>query len=373
MIVNGLDDFVHASWGLEAVRLVSGYLARVKAETSSRFWINNPTLDETTKAIDAGAVGCTTNPAYMAGLVRRAPDEILPIIRARIDGGICDREAADRVQLDLVARLAGKFEAIHERSDGRLGFVSIQGVPETDHDPAAILREALDARDARPNVIPKIPATAAGLAAMDELVGLGHPCIVTEVFSLAQLIAVCERHARATRGSVQRPLLFISPITGIFGDHLRAVAAERGAAIDPAVIARAGVVFARACQRVVADRGYPAILLAGGARTTADLTDLVGGGMHATINYSTVEELEALDLPVVETIGEQDPPAILDQLVATFDAVRIALDPRALAEADFATFAPVLYFRGVFAAGWSSILAAIAAERSAMNALRPVS
>ena len=53
--------------------------------------------------------------------------------------------------------------------------------------------------------------------------------------------------------------------------------------------------------------------------------------------------------------------------------VRIALDPRALAEADFATFAPVLYFRGVFAAGWSSILAAIAAERSAMNALPPVS
>jgi transaldolase len=351
----------------EVQKPVSKYLARVKAETSSRFWINNPTRQEAAMAIDAGAVGCTTNPAYMAGLTRRNPDEILPTIRARSHEEGSDRVIADRVQLDLVARIAKIFEDVHLQSDGRLGFVSIQGAPDTDDDPEVIIREALEARRVGPNVVPKIPATAPGLAALGEIVARGHPCIVTEVFSIAQLVAVSERHVAASLGSVDRPPLFISPITGIFGDHLRVVADDLGLTVDRAVIARVGVLLARACQRVVIDRGYEVTLLAGGARTTTDLTDLVGGGMHATINYSTVEELEALDPPVAETIGAQDPRAVVDTLVATFDSVRIALDPGALAEADFASFPPLLYFREIFAEGWSSTMEVVASERATMN------
>lgn len=345
-----------------------GYLARVKAETSSRFWINNPTLDETAKAIDAGAVGCTTNPTFMAGLARRAPDEILATMRAQIRGGGSDSDVADRLQLVLVSRIADRFEGIHSRSGGQVGFVSIQGAPGSDEDSEIIVREALEARTTRANIVPKIPATAAGLAALDEVAGRGHPCIITEVFSLAQLIAACERYMAATALSRYRPPFFISPITGILGDHLRLIAAERGVAIPASIIARAGVVLARSCHRVVADRGYPVTLLAGGARATTDLTDLVGQDMHATINYSTVQELEALDLPVVETVCDDEDPGVVAALVEAFEAMRIALDPAALPVEDFAAFSAVRYFRDLFTAGWTATIDAIAAERSGMGA-----
>jgi transaldolase len=350
---------------------VSGYLGRVKAETSSRFWVNNPTLDEARKAIDAGAVGCTTNPAYMSSLLRRAPDEILPVIRRRLAISPDDHAVADQVQLDLVVRLAETFEPVHRDTGGRLGMVSIQGAPATDHDAGVILREALDARRLRSNVVPKIPATAAGLEVLDAIAGKGEPCIVTEVFSLDQLIAVCERHA-AANACREPSRLFISPITGIFGDHLRAVASERGTDVDQAITSQAGVLLARACQRVVDERGYIVTLLAGGARNTRDLTGLIGGGMHATINYSTVEELDELDPPIVETIGLPDDPAVSDALSHEFESVRIALRPGSLAVGDFAGFPPVLHFRGVFSVGWDATLDAIRVERAATAVQRAV-
>ncbi len=348
---------------------MSGYLARVEAQTSSRFWVNNPTLDDAAKAIDAGAVGSTTNPAFMASILRRAPDEITPRIRDRVASGLDDHAVADQVQLDLVSRIAETFDDIHRASSGRLGMVSIQGAPTTDHDAAIILHEALEARRARPNVVPKIPATAEGLTVLGELAGRGEPCIVTEVFSVDQLIAVCERHARAN-GARDPSLLFISPITGIFGDHLRAVATAQEIEVPAAAIARAGVVLSRACQRIVDARGYAVTLLAGGARSTLDFTDLIGGGMHLTINYSTAQELEELDPPIVETIATPDDVTVVRSLTNAFDSVRIALEPGSLALEDFGSFPPVLFFRGVFVEGWDATLDAIAKERASTTAIR---
>lgn len=339
------------------------YLERVKAQTSTRFWVNNPTLADVSDALAQGAVGCTTNPAFMGGLLRRAPDEIRPLIEARVQGGGDDHAIADRVQLDLVGRIARQFRPVHDDNQGRLGFVSIQGGPATDQDPAAILQEALAARAESPNVIPKLPATAPGLEAMEGLVAAGHPCIVTEVFSLAQLIAVCERHRVSTAALDRVPPLFISPITGIFGDHLRSVAAEAEWDVPTEAILAAGVILSRACQRMVDERGYAATLLAGGARTPTDFTDLVGGGMHVTINYSTAEELIALDPPVVERVHDHSDDGIVAALERTFEDVRLALDPGALAPGDFERFPPVLYFRNLFSAGWEATLAAIQLAR----------
>ena len=40
------------------------YFCRVAQQTPTRFWINNVTREQARLALDAGAVGCTQNPAY---------------------------------------------------------------------------------------------------------------------------------------------------------------------------------------------------------------------------------------------------------------------------------------------------------------------
>ena len=46
------------------------YFSRLVAETPSRVWVNNPTIEEVELALAQGATGCTTNPAFAGGLLK---------------------------------------------------------------------------------------------------------------------------------------------------------------------------------------------------------------------------------------------------------------------------------------------------------------
>jgi transaldolase len=339
------------------------YFQWLARSTDSRAWVNNPSSAEIGLALEQGAVGCTTNPAYGGGLLKRVPDEVRPIVAEAVRATDDDEEAADRVQRALVSRILPHFLPVHEASGGRLGYVSLQGAPERDTDGAVILAEAREARALGTNCIPKIPATAPGFEAFETLVAEGEPTLMTEVFSLDQLVETCERYLRVTRTAGTRPVFIIAPITGIFGDHLKKIAARDAIAADPKVLDWAGVAWSRAARKLVSERGYPVSLLYGGARTTFDLTGLMGGPHAATINWSTFAEVLAEDPERRETIDDPTPPGILAAL-SHFDDFRRALEVGSIAVEEFEGFGPVQQFRDNFIAGWHGVLGMIRDERA---------
>jgi transaldolase len=344
------------------------YFARLVEETPTRVWVNNPTLEEIDHALEQGAVGCTTNPAYGGNLLKRAPDQVRPIIAECVRATDDDARAADLVQQRLVARVAQRFLPLHEATGGRLGFVSIQGAPEADTDADHILHEAREGRALGPNVAPKIPGTEAGLTAFEALVAEGSPTIVTEVFSVAQFIETSERYLRVTARAGSRPPFFMSPITGIFGDHLAAVAQREGLVANTADVQLAGVALSRACYRLARERGYPVTLLCGGARIPLDLTGLVGGDLHATINWSTFAEVMAAPDAFSPGIERPLDPMAIARLETTFVDFRRAMQPDGLTVAEYEGFGPVQHFRNAFIAGWTMVHEAVAAERSTVPA-----
>lgn len=345
--------------------MAQGYFARLISSTSSRAWVNNPTLKEVGLAIEQGAVGCTTNPAHGGGLLRRAPEEIRPVIAEVVREIDDDELAAEETQRRLVARILPFFRSIFDENGGRLGFVSLQGPPDLDTEPGPILASAEKAIRLGSNCVPKIPATEPGIEAFGVLVADGQPTIVTEVFSLAQLAVVAERYLEITARTGNRPPFIMAPITGIFGDHLRAVAQREGIAIEQSAIEWAGVAWARAAAALVAERSYPVTLLYGGARTMQDLTGLVGDGHQATINWSTFDEVLKADPECRDTVHDETPPQLVGALSERFADFRAALDLNALDVHDFEGFGPVQQFRKNFLDGWQAVLAAIATERSA--------
>ena len=328
------------------------WLAR---ETPSRAWINNPTHEEIGLSLAQGAVSCTTNPAFGGNLLARSPEEIVPDIGAVAASGARGDAAVAVVQERLVARILPWFAELHERSGGREGWVSMQGAPELDTEPGPILESARQARALAPNCIPKIPATGPGLEALDVLVRDNEPVLMTEVFSLAQVTETCRRYVLAADESGQRPVFIMAPITGIFGDHLRKVAARDGIKIEPEVITWAGVIWARAAKRLVEVEGFPVQLLYGGARSTADLTELVGGPHAATINWSTFAEVLEDDPPRRETVDDAAPADIDARLRATFEDFARAMEPDGLSLEEFESFGPVQHFRDAFIAGWTAV------------------
>jgi transaldolase len=340
------------------------YFEQLLTETPTRVWVNNPTIEEISLALAQGARGSTTNPGYGGNLLRRAPGEILPIIAACVRETTDDARAADLVQQRLVARIAERFRSLFEASGGTAGFVSIQGAPEMDTDPDHIEREAREGHALAPNVSPKLPATAAGLAAFERLVADGFPTIVTEVFSVAQFVETSERFLAVTGRSGVVPPFFMSPITGIFGDHLKAVAKRDGLEVLASDMELAGVVLTRACYRIARERGYPVTILAGGARIPLDLTGLVGGALHATINWGTFAEVLASTEPFARGIEEPLDPAAVARLEATFEDVRRALAPDGLTVDEYDAFGPVQHFRNVFISGWTAVHAAVSEERA---------
>ena len=205
------------------------YFERVREATGSRFWVNNPTIEEMDLALTHGAMGCTTNPGYGGNLVKRAPGEVLPIVQACLAESDDDEVVAELVQQRLVGRICERFGPLYESTGGREGFVSIQGAPERDTDGANIIEAAEVAWTIAPNATPKIPATIPGYEAF-EYAGRGRAAqvIVTEVFSTAQVIETCERYLRVTAETGLRPPFFMSPITGILGDHFKKLSSRDG-------------------------------------------------------------------------------------------------------------------------------------------------
>jgi transaldolase len=83
-----------------------------------------------------------------------------------------------------------------DTSDGGDGFVSIEVAPECANDAEATKKAARDLHDRirEPNVLVKIPATAAGVTAIEAMTAEGRSINVTLIFSLTRYAEVLEAY-----------------------------------------------------------------------------------------------------------------------------------------------------------------------------------
>jgi transaldolase len=148
------------------------------------------------RALEADAVvGVTSNPTILEQALAQG-DAYDAQIRATPDG---DTKA---LFLDLVLRdIADACELLRpvwERTAGGDGYVSIEVDPTLAGSTEGTIEEAemLHAAIARPNLLVKIPATDAGLGAIEEMTARGRSINVTLIFSLARHRQVMEAYLR---------------------------------------------------------------------------------------------------------------------------------------------------------------------------------
>ena len=335
------------------------YFQRLTRITPTRLWVNNPTVPEAEEAVANAAVSCTTNPAYGDNMLRRDHDQALGIVRECLRMSANDSAVADLVQQRLVVRIAEVFLPVYERSGGRNGFVSIQGNPFRDEDWGHMADEARRYRRLSPNIIAKIPATEAGLKAIETLIAEDVPVIATEVFGLPQMIAACEAYRRASEASGKRPPYYVTHITGIFDEFLQAYAQREKTAIAPDTLAQAGLALARRQYRFFKERGYSGIMLGGGAREIKHFTGLVGGDWHITINWSMAAEIIVLNPAIEDTSALPAAAGTVDELLAKLPDFRRAWCEDGMTPAEFKDYGPVRHFRELFLRGWQALRAAI--------------
>ena len=120
---------------------------------------------------DCAVTGATSNPTIFAKAItgsERYDDQL----RAAVAQGTDDpQELFFALALDDIRRAADLLRAAYDESDGRDGFISFECTPDLADDTQATIDQALELweRLDRPNVMIKVPATEAGIPAIEEL------------------------------------------------------------------------------------------------------------------------------------------------------------------------------------------------------------
>lgn len=126
-----------------------------------------------------------------------------------------------------VQRAADEFRPVYNSSDGADGYVSLEVNPHLAHNTAGTLEEARQLWVAlnRPNVFIKIPATAEGLPAIQQLISEGINVNVTLLFGLPRYRQVAQAYiagieARAAQG---KPIKTVASVASFFVSRIDAL------------------------------------------------------------------------------------------------------------------------------------------------------
>jgi transaldolase len=141
--------------------------------------------------IDQGVTGVTSNPTIFEKAIAGSTDYDDALHRL-VDAGKNAEEIYEALVLEDIQQATDVLHPVYERTEGADGYVSLEASPKLAHDTEGTIAEAqyLFAALNRPNVMIKVPATPAGIPAIETLIGDGINVNVTLMFSLAQYEAV---------------------------------------------------------------------------------------------------------------------------------------------------------------------------------------
>jgi transaldolase/glucose-6-phosphate isomerase len=170
-------------------------------ELGQSFWldyIRRDLLDsgELERLIEAGEIrGITSNPSIFKQAIGES-DLYLDAMRPMAHAGWSAERIFETLAIEDIRAAADLLLPHYEGTDGRDGFVSIEVNPDLAFDTEKTLEEArrLWESVSRPNLMVKIPATQAGVPAIQEAIFEGINVNITLIFSLERYSEVMEAY-----------------------------------------------------------------------------------------------------------------------------------------------------------------------------------
>ncbi|HEV57006.1 MAG TPA: bifunctional transaldolase/phosoglucose isomerase, partial [Phycisphaerales bacterium] len=145
--------------------------------------------------VAAGVTGVTSNPSIFQKAIAGSADydEALGEL---VTQGRSEIEIFEALAIEDIRRAADLLWPVYERTAGGDGYVSLEVSPTLAHDTEGTIAEArrLYAALNRPNVMIKVPATPAGIPAIEMLISEGINVNVTLMFSVDHYNAVAEAY-----------------------------------------------------------------------------------------------------------------------------------------------------------------------------------
>ncbi|HEX5030591.1 MAG TPA: transaldolase [Candidatus Eisenbacteria bacterium] len=211
---------------------------------------------ELKRLIDEGSIyGVTSNPTIFKNAIGGNKDSYPEAISRLAGEGKSAEQIFDALSAHDIIRTADLLAHRFHHGNGRDGFVSLELPPAISHDTAASIVEAkrLWKLVSRPNLFVKVPATPAGIPAIEELIAEGISINVTLIFSRPQYAQVAQAHRRGIerRLAAGKPLDGLHSVASLFVSRL-------DTAVDKDLEARAQKTDGLERDRLLALRGTAA-------------------------------------------------------------------------------------------------------------------
>ncbi len=321
-------------------------LLRMTQTTPTCLWNDSADPQELADAISWGAVGATCNPVIALAALKA--DKQAWSKRITEYAAEHPTQTEDEIGWAMVKLLSIEAAQLllpaFERYEGVNGRLSIQTDPRHYRDTEALIEQAVEFSTLAPNMIVKIPVTAAGADAFEEATYRGVSINATVSFTVPQAIAVAEAVERGLRRREAEGLdvSHMGPVCTIMvgrtDDWIKASADKEQITVDPGIMEWAGVAVFKRAYQLYQERGYRTRLLSAAFRNHMHWSEFIGGnvvisppfGWQKRLNASRIEPTHRLDDPVA--------PRIVEDLYDNFAEFRKAYDVDGLTPEEFTTY-----------------------------------
>jgi len=295
----------------------------------TRYWNDSCSVKELAYAIERGATGATTNPVIVKQVLENELDTYKGYISNLVKsmGTATEDEIAWAVIEKMAVDGAGLLEPVFDPKNCK-GRISIQTNTKYYRDIERLVEQAYYFSSLAPNMQVKAPATAAGIAAFEEMTYRGVNVNATVSFSYTQAMAIA---AAIERGLKRREeegvdVSDISPVCtimiGRLDDWLKLVVERDNTAIDPRALEFAGIACAKKAYREFNEKGYRTKLLVAAYRSPLHWTEFIGGDMVLTIPYKYQVRFNESDYDLKPAIDDDIDPLYIEQLMKLPDFVK---------------------------------------------------
>lgn len=329
-----------------APKIYKSRLHEMTQTTPTCLWNDSASIRELKYSMEHGGVGATCNPVIVAGMLKKE----LVLFQDRIRELIATNstETEDQIGWRLVREIsqqsAALLQPIFDEQKGRNGRLSIQTDPRLYRDAEAMVIQAVQFDRLAPNMLVKIPATHAGILAIEEVTSRGISINATVSFTLSQCVAVAEAIERglARREKQGHSVETMGPVctimVGRLDDWLKVVAERENITIDPGHLEWAGVAVFKKTYQLFQERKYRARLLSAAFRNHMHWSEFIGGDVVISPPHSWQVRFNASDVEVRSRIATPVAPHIVSGLANKFVEFRKAYEEGGLTVADFDTY-----------------------------------
>jgi transaldolase len=179
---------------------------------------------------EKAVVGVTSNPSIFQKAMSEG-DSYDADIERLASAGKSKQEIFEALAIEDIRQACDLFRSVYDATGGGDGYVSIEVSPTLADDTEGTVGEATRFHEEidRPNLLVKIPATPAGLPAIERMIGIGRSINITLIFSLERYAAVAEAYLKGLEklAADGRDLSRVASVASFFVSRVDTEADER--------------------------------------------------------------------------------------------------------------------------------------------------